>query len=681
MNKSKKAWLAALSVALVALIAMAACGIFSPKFINRLPDETANMRTLPDYELDRILRESPESVTRITCFKGLRKVVADVDPLGPALVDYPNTTKLLTEAKAGKVLCEINDVSIGRIDHVVKSLHWSFWALFAAFGGGIAAILWYSGAFKKLEIGFPGNDSVRPVSEGGSAEASERRTFDDVAGCDEAIAKLRRVARWLKTPGLYEDFGAKIPRGILAVGPPGTGKTLLARALAGEVDANFFSVSGSHFVEMFVGVGAKRVRKLFQAAISEHERTGKPSIIFIDEIDAIGKKRGQGHSGADSEREQTLNQLLVCMQGFEQQKGIIVMGATNMVDSLDEALKRPGRFDYQVSVDLPDTEGREKIFSIHTRNMKLAANVRLRDLAVRTPQFSGADIEQACNEAAIAAADRLELRLAGATKAEIDAAEKTIALEDFDIGIDYVQFGDPLLSRAKSMSQHDKRNTAFHEAGHCAVQQALQGYGADPITKVTIEPRTKSLGSMQSHSDGDRYCYNEDQLRARIMAAMGGRLAQEYFLNTKDTGAQNDFEQATRLARLMVSDFGMSKLGPLHVRQDAHGTNIGAKLADEMDDEYRRIVQECYDRARELIVQNERRIERIAEALLADQTILAERFQDLWFDGEPRPASAITLDDDGNKISVDTPIIVDTCSPVQDIIIDPAMNSSPAGEV
>ncbi len=681
MNKSKKAWLAALSVALFAIIAMAACGIFSPKFINRLPDETANMRTLPDYELDRILRESPESVLRITCFKGLRKVVADVEPLGPALVDYPNTTKLLKEAQAVKVLCEINDVSIGRIDHVVKTLHWSFWALFAAFGGGIGAILWYSGAFKRLEIGFPGNDSVRPVSEGGSADAGERRTFDDVAGCDEAIAKLRRVARWLKSPGLYEDFGAKIPRGILAVGPPGTGKTLLARALAGEVDANFFSVSGSHFVEMFVGVGAKRVRKLFQAAISEHERTGKPSIIFIDEIDAIGKKRGQGQSGADSEREQTLNQLLVCMQGFEQQKGIIVMGATNMVESLDEALKRPGRFDYQVSVDLPDTEGREKIFSIHTRNMKLAANVRLRDLAVRTPQFSGADIEQACNEAAIAAADRLELRLAGATKAEIDAAEKTIALEDFDIGIDYVQFGDPLLSRAKSMSQHDKRNTAFHEAGHCAVQQALQGYGADPITKVTIEPRTKSLGSMQSHSDGDRYCYNEDQLRARIMAAMGGRLAQEYFLNTRDTGAQNDFEQATRLARLMVSDFGMSKLGPLHVRQDAHGTNIGAKLADEMDDEYRRIVQECYDRARELIVQNERRIERIAEALLAEQTILAERFQDLWFDGEPRPASAVTLDDDGNKISVDTPIIVETCSPVQDIIIDPAMNSSPTSEV
>lgn len=680
MNKSKKALLAALSAALVAVIALAACGIFSPKFINRLPDETANMRTLPDYELDRMLKESPESVLRITCFKGLRKVVADIDPLGPALVDYPDTTKLLSEAQSGKVKCEITDVSIGRIDHVVKTLHWSFWALFGTLSAGIAAVLWYAGAFKKLEIGFPGSDAVRPVSEGGSSDKAERRTFDDVAGCDEAIAKLRRVARWLKTPGLYEDFGAKIPRGILAVGPPGTGKTLLARALAGEVDANFFSVSGSHFVEMFVGVGAKRVRKLFQAAIAEHERTGKPSIIFIDEIDAIGKKRGQGQSGADSEREQTLNQLLVCMQGFEQQKGIIVMGATNMVESLDEALKRPGRFDYQVNVDLPDTEGREKIFSIHTRNMKIADNVRLRDLAVRTPQFSGADIEQACNEAAIAAADRLEARLAGASKAEIDAAEKTIGIEDFDIGIDYVQFGDPLLSRAKSMSQHDKRNTAFHEAGHCAVQQALQGYGADPITKVTIEPRTKSMGSMQSHSDGDRYCYNEDQLRARIMAAMGGRLAQEYFLNTKDTGAQNDFEQATRIARLMVTDFGMSNLGPLHIRPDAHGTNIGAKLADEMDDEYRRIVQECYDKAKELIIQNERRIERVAEALLAEQTILAERFQDLWFNGEPRPASAVTTDGEGNVIKDAAIVVVDSCTPVTESIIDPAMNSTAAGE-
>ncbi|MBX9666770.1 MAG: AAA family ATPase, partial [Candidatus Obscuribacterales bacterium] len=474
MKNSKKALLAVLAASLVVLCALAAFGVFSPKFINRLPEETASMRTLPDYELDRILKESPESVNKILCFKGLRKVVAEVDPLGPALVDYPNTSKLMDSARSAKISCEITDASIGKIDHYVKSLHWSFWALFAAFGTTLGAILWHSGAFRKLEIGLHGVEVVRAVDDNGAVDPAERRTFEDVAGCEEAIAKLRRVARWLKSPEWYEEFGAKIPRGILAVGPPGTGKTLLARALAGEVDANFFSVSGSSFVEMFVGVGAKRVRKLFATAIQERKRTGRPSIIFIDEIDAIGKKRGQGQSGSDSEREQTLNQLLVCMQGFEQTPGIIVMAATNMADSLDEALKRPGRFDYQVNVDLPDTLGREKIFSIHTRNMRLAPNVRLRDLAVRTPQFSGADIEQACNEAAIAAAERLESRLEGMSPEERAALVKQVSLEDFDIGIDYVQFGDPMLSRARAMSQQDKRNTAFHEAGHCAVQQALQ---------------------------------------------------------------------------------------------------------------------------------------------------------------------------------------------------------------
>lgn len=660
MKNSKKALIAALSVALVSLLVIAAFGVFSPKFITRLPDETANMRTLPDYELERVLRESPESIHRITAFKGLRKVVADIEPLGLALVDYPSTNKLISSAERANIFCEITDGSIGRFDHYIKSLHWSFWALFLGLSTSLGALLWHAGAFRKLEIGLPGVEVVRPVNEDGKVEEAERRTFEDVAGCDEAIAKLKRVARWLKAPELYEDFGAKIPRGILAVGPPGTGKTLLARALAGEVDANFFSVSASSFVEMFVGVGAKRVRRLFAAAIAEKERTGRPSIIFIDEIDAIGKKRGQAHSGADSEREQTLNQLLVCMQGFEQTSGVIVMGATNMADTLDEALKRPGRFDYQVSVDLPDTLGREKIFAIHTRNMKLAPSVRLRDLAVRTPQFSGADIEQACNEAAVAAAERLEKRMEGATAAEFAAADKFISLEDFDVGIDYVQFGDPLLSRARAMSEKDKRNTAFHEAGHCAVQQALQGYGADPITKVTIEPRTKSLGSMQSHSDGDRYNYSEEQLRARIMAAMGGRVAQEFFLNTRDTGASNDFEQATRVAKLMVTEFGMSKLGPVHVRPDETSTSYGAMLRDEIDNEWRQIVEECYQRARELVMQNERRVERIAEAILAEQTILAERFQDLWFAGEQKPIDE-SIKNGG--VEDDTGLIADaTCS-------------------
>jgi cell division protease FtsH len=400
---------------------------------------------------------------------------------------------------------------------------------------------------------------------------------------------------------------------------------------------------------MFVGVGARRVRRLFESATAARKQTGKPSIIFIDEIDAVGKKRGSGGSGADSERDQTLNQLLVCMQGFEATSGIIVMAATNMPESLDEALLRPGRFDYQVSVDLPDTMGRERIFEIHTRNMRLATKVRLRDLAVRTPQFSGADVEQACNEAAIAAAERLE-KLLEENPVEF-SVEKQITLEDFDHGIDYVQFGDPMLSRARSMSEKDKRNTAYHEAGHCAVQQFLRPEGADPITKVTIEPRTKSLGFMQSHAENDRYGHTEKQLLSRIMTAMGGRISQELFLGCKDTGASNDFEQATNIARLMVTQFGMSKLGPMSVTlvESGQHPNIGSRLADEIDLEWRRILQDCYGKAKEIILQNERRVERLAEALLAEQTILAERFLELWNDTAP-PANNGSLSTEQRKL-------------------------------
>ncbi len=646
MKNKRKTGLIAISIAVFTLVVLAFAGVFNQKNAPRLPEEAATMRSIPSYELDRIFSETPSLIEKITCIKGLRTVIADIRPLGPTLVDYSNANALLMKAASARVPVMVNETHRSPVDQVINSLHWTFWMLLGVCSLGALVLLFGEKVFRRLDVNLPGLDSFNPSSSDyESAAPEERRTFDDVAGCEEAIAKLRRVARWLKTPEWYEQFGAKIPKGILAVGPPGTGKTLLARALAGEVDANFFAANGSTFVEMFAGVGARRVRKLFAEAIAARKKTGKPSIIFIDEIDAIGKKRGQGSSGADSERDQTLNQLLVCLQGFEPSSGILVMAATNMVDSLDEALKRPGRFDYQVSVDLPDTLGREKIFAIHTRNMKLAPNIRLRDLAVRTPQFSGADIEQVCNEAAISAAERIELLLDNnKTHDQISEADKVITLEDFDSGVDYVQFGDPMLSRARAMSQEDKRNTAFHEAGHCAVQQSLQAFGADPITKVTIEPRTKSLGSMQSHSVTDRYGYTEEQLRARIMTAMGGRIAQEYFLNCKDTGAANDFEQATKLARAMVSEFGMSRLEPFSVKlaDDGHRpTKIGDDLANEIDAEWRRIIDECYQQAKRYIVENERRIERVAEALLADQTLLGERFLELW-NGHPTPSVSRT---------------------------------------
>ncbi|HEY9683291.1 MAG TPA: AAA family ATPase [Oculatellaceae cyanobacterium] len=651
MKNKRKAGLIAISIAALTLIVLAFAGVFNQKIIPRLPEEAANMRSITSYELDRVFTESPSSIERITCFKGLRTVIADISPLGPALVDYSNANTLLAKASAAHIPVQVSEtVHRSLVDKLIFSLHPTFWMMLGVCLLAALILLFGEKVFRRLDVNLPGMDSFNPTaSEVATTAPEERRTFDDVAGCEEAIAKLRRVSRWLKSPDWYEQFGAKIPKGILAVGPPGTGKTLLARALAGEVDANFFSANGSTFVEMFAGVGARRVRKLFAEAVAARKKTGKPSIIFIDEIDAIGKKRGQGNSGADSERDQTLNQLLVCMQGFEASSGILVMAATNMVDSLDDALKRPGRFDYQVSVDLPDTLGREKIFMIHTRNMKLAANVRLRDLAVRTPQFSGADIEQACNEAAISAAERIESLSESGSDHTLTEDDKVITLEDFDTGIDYVQFGDPMLSRARSMSEEDKRNTAYHEAGHCAVQQALQASGADPITKVTIEPRTKSLGSMQSHATNDRYGYTEEQLRARIMTAMGGRIAQEVFLHRKDTGAANDFEQATKLARAMVTEFGMSRLEPFSVKLSDDGqrpTKIGEELANEIDAEWRRIIDECYQEAKRHIVENERRIERVAEALLAEQTLLGERFTELW-NGQP------------NTVAVSAPIRVE----------------------
>ncbi len=586
---------------------------------------------LDQYTLQYLIDQRPDTIRRITIYRDSKKVLVDASPTGLVFVDTDNVLDLVKQAKTKGVEYDIKETRPGQSFFLRDERKEQFAFAAGLLGISLLVFFWRSGLLKKINLRMPGSDSVRPVKTCNY----ERCKFDDVAGCEEAVAKLRRVAKWLKTPEWYERFGAKIPKGILAVGPPGTGKTLLARALAGETDANFYSVDGSSFVEMFVGVGARRVRKLFSEAVSEHKRNGRPSIIFIDEIDAIGKRRGQGGSGSDTEREQTLNQLLICMQGFERTSGIIVMAATNIPDSLDPALTRPGRFDYRISVDLPDTYGREKIFGIHSRIMKVATNVRMRDLAVRTPQFSGADIGQACNEAAIAAAERLEVRHSKVgADVEIFPEDLIVTLEDFDVGIDYVQFGDPLLSRARALSEGDKRNTAYHEAGHSVVQQVLRYVGADPITKITIEPRTKSMGSMQSHAQEDRYTYTEEQLRARIVTAMGGRVAQEIFLGRKDTGAANDFEQATNMSLLMVSEFGMSKLEPMYIKlHERRAFHIGPDLQNEIDREWRRILSECYQQAIEIIKDNEERVERIANALLREQTLLGSRFLELWDEG------------------------------------------------
>lgn len=473
------------------------------------------------------------------------------------------------------------------------------------------------------------------------------KTFADVAGCDEAIKKLRRVQRWLKSRTQFDMFGARLPKGVLLVGPPGTGKTLLAKALAGEAGASFFSISGSQFVEVYVGVGAARVRDLFQEARNEVARTHKPVIIFIDEIDAVGRQRGGpgGHSGGDSEREQTLNQILVEMDGFAPNQGILVLAATNRADILDAALKRPGRFDYQVLVDLPDLAGREAIFKIHARNKPLAPGVDHRLLAARTPGFSGADIEAVCNEAATMAAERvqdqiLQMRAQNISEQQIFAnVLRAITLEEFDEAIDVVQMGEARVSRAHAMSREDMRQTAYHEVGHAAVMRAR---GGDPVTKITIVPRARALGYTQALPEGDRFNMTDEQLRTRIMMTMGGRVAQEVFLNTVDTGASNDFQQASSIARRMVTEFGMSKLGPIHVddeRGSFAGGVYGPDLLNAVNTEWMQILNECKDEARKIIEANRARIERVVQVLLEKETILGPEFQQLW-DDVPPPAAA-----------------------------------------
>jgi cell division protease FtsH len=480
----------------------------------------------------------------------------------------------------------------------------------------------------------------------------DKKTFDDVAGCEEAIAKLKRVRKWLKYPKWYSLFKAKIPKGVLLVGPPGTGKTLLGQALAGETDANYFSISASEFVEMYVGVGASRVRKIFDQAIAARKKNGKPSIIFIDELDAVGKKRSGRGGGGDSERDQTLNQLLTCMQGFKPSSGILVIAATNLAETLDPALLRPGRFDYHVSVAEPDVEGREKIFSVHTRGMPLAKGISLRALAIRTPGMVGAHIELVCSEAGVIAAERQEHLTEGKTEAEYDALPREVTNEDFDAAIDFVQFGDELLSRMRNQTEDDKYNTCVHEAGHAVIATAT---GGDPVTKITRAIRSKSLGMMQAHSENTKYGLKEMEMRARIMTALGGQAAQLEFLDFKDTGASNDFEQANRLARYMVGAYGMSELGPIQLKLDDQGfpaVPLSPYLATRFDKAWTKLMAELWEETKALVKEHHERIERIAKALLAEETILQAKFRKLY-DGtvdEPEAAEQPAGEGDGKSI-------------------------------
>ena len=449
-------------------------------------------------------------------------------------------------------------------------------------------------------------------------ERQGRVTFDDVAGIDEAKEELEEIVEYLKDPMKFQRLGGKIPKGALLVGPPGTGKTLLARAIAGEANVPFFTISGSDFVEMFVGVGASRVRDMFEQA-----KKNAPCIIFIDEIDAVGRHRGAGLGGGNDEREQTLNQLLVEMDGFESNEGIILIAATNRPDVLDPALLRPGRFDRQVVVPNPDVVGREKILNVHAKKVPLAPDVNLRTIARGTPGFSGADLANLVNEAALLAARR---------------GKRFVTGKEFDDAKDKVMMGAE--RRSMVMTEEEKMLTAYHEAGHALVGMSVPG--SDPVHKATIIPRGRALGMVQYLPERDKYSFSLQQMRAKLASVMGGRVAEELKFGEEHvtSGASSDIEYATRLARAMVTQYGLSeKLGPIAYAEDegevflgqsiARSKSISGDTAKLIEDEIRRFVTEGYDTAKRILTERRDDWEKISQALLEFETLTGEEIQKL----------------------------------------------------
>ncbi|ARI75438.1 ATP-dependent zinc metalloprotease FtsH [Halobacillus mangrovi] len=452
-------------------------------------------------------------------------------------------------------------------------------------------------------------------------EEKKKVRFKDVAGADEEKQELVEVVDFLKDPRKFSAVGARIPKGVLLVGPPGTGKTLLARAVAGEAGVPFFSISGSDFVEMFVGVGASRVRDLF-----ENAKKNAPGIIFIDEIDAVGRQRGAGLGGGHDEREQTLNQLLVEMDGFGVNEGIIIIAATNRPDILDPALLRPGRFDRQITVDRPDVKGREAVLAVHAKNKPLAENVDLKTIALRTPGFSGADLENLLNEAALVAAR---------------SDEKKVAMEHVDEAIDRVIAGPAKKSRV--ISKKERNIVAHHESGHTVIGMVLDD--ADMVHKVTIVPRGQAGGYAVMLPKEDRYFMTKPELFDKITGLLGGRVAEEIIFGEVSTGAHNDFQRATNIARKMVTEYGMSeKLGPLQFGSNSGGQvflgrdiqneqNYSDQIAYEIDQEVQNFINYCYDRAKTILTDNKDKLELIAKTLLDVETLDATQIRSLFDKG------------------------------------------------
>ena len=545
------------------------------------------------------------------------------------------TTKFTLNVQGEQLNVILTDAKFANLKITVDTISQNIWlSLLVSFIPYIIVLIIGFFLFRSMFRSQGGGDAFNFAKSTAKLSRSKTVTFKDVAGCDEEKEELVEIIDFLKNPRKYNEIGARVPKGVLLFGPPGTGKTLLAKAVAGEAGVPFFSISGSDFVEMFVGVGAARVRDMFKTA-----KDNSPCIIFIDEIDAVGRQRGAGMGGGHDEREQTLNQLLVEMDGFDGNVGIIIMAATNRPDVLDPALLRPGRFDRQITIANPDVKGREAILKVHARNKHIEPNVKLADVAQRTPGFSGADLENILNEAALLAARD---------------NRKVINMQDIDEATDRVMMGPAKKSRV--ISDKEKNTIAHHEAGHAVIGLKLEN--ANIVQKVTIIPRGQAGGYALMLPEEERYLETRQSLLDRITGYLGGRVSEEINFGEISTGASNDFEQATKIARAMVTEYGMSNLGPITYEQNNGSVFLGRdylkeknfsdQVALEIDKEVRSIVEECYERARKVLTDNLDLVKTIAKYLIKVETLTKPDIDEIeatghlsWYDEkEKREAEA-----------------------------------------
>jgi cell division protease FtsH len=572
------------------------------EFIKAVKNDLVQEVTIDGYSIEGVYSDR-------TAFKTIRPQVQD-----PKLIDDLYNHKVVIKGREIEQPSLWNQLLVASFPIlIILAIFWFFMRQMQGGAGGKGGPM----SFGKSKARLLGEDQIKT-------------TFADVAGVDEAKEEVQELVQFLRDPSKFQRLGGQIPRGVLMIGPPGTGKTLLAKAIAGEAKVPFFSISGSDFVEMFVGVGASRVRDMFDQAKKQ-----APCIIFIDEIDAVGRHRGGGHGGGHDEREQTLNQLLVEMDGFEGNDGVIIIAATNRADVLDKALLRPGRFDRQVYVGLPDIRGREQILKVHMRKVPLDENVKASVIARGTPGFSGADLANLVNEAALMAAR---------------GNKRVVTMEDFEKARDKIMMGAE--RKSMLMSEKEKANTAYHEAGHAIIGCIVPEH--DPVHKVTIIPRGGALGVTQYLPEEDKYSWSKRSLESRLCTLFGGRIAEEMTLGIDGvtTGASNDIERATSLARNMVTKWGLSaSLGPLHYG-DEEGAYPGmatqqysGETSKRIDEEVRRIIDECYGRAVKILEEYRDVLETMKDALMEYETIDSDQVADLMARRKVRPPREWNDDD------------------------------------